>query len=107
MNIYVGDLDVHVTEGRLFDLFRQYGKVNSVKIITDFETGSSKGFGFVEMDDKADAAEAIKCLAGIELMSKNISVAQAIEKEPAESKFVSESKNKKASTQRNSSRKNN
>ncbi|MDD4610161.1 MAG: RNA-binding protein, partial [Bacteroidaceae bacterium] len=60
MNIYVGNLNFEVRENDLQPLFEEYGTVTSIKVITDRETGRSKGFGFIEMDDDAQAAEAIE-----------------------------------------------
>ena len=64
MNIYVGNLDFEVTEKELNKLFSEYGNVESAKIITDKYSGRSKGFGFVIMDDDAEAQNAIKSLNG-------------------------------------------
>ena len=59
MNIYTGNLSQEVTENDLKTAFEVYGKVETVKIIKDKETGRSKGFGFVEMPDNAEARSAI------------------------------------------------
>ena len=56
-------------------MFSQYGQVNSVKIISDRETGRSRGFGFVEMEDGAD--EAMQTLNGAEFGGRNIRVNEA------------------------------
>lgn len=55
-NIYVGNLPFSATEEELRELFGQYGAVASVKIITDKDTGRSRGFGFVEMEEGASKA---------------------------------------------------
>jgi RNA recognition motif-containing protein len=55
-NIYVGNLPFSATETAVHDLFSAYGTVESVKLITDRETGRPRGFGFVEMADGADEA---------------------------------------------------
>jgi len=67
MNIYVGNLSFNATEESLQDLFSSIGEVESVKIITDQDTGRSKGFGFVEMENENDANSAIKALNGSEI----------------------------------------
>jgi len=74
-NLYVGNLPWKATEQELHDLFSQYGQVNSVKIISDRETGRSRGFGFVEMEDGAD--EAMQTLNGAEFGGRNIRVNEA------------------------------
>ena len=60
-SIYVGNLPWSATEEQVQALFAEYGKVLSVKLISDRETGRARGFGFVEMED-ADAAAAIEAL---------------------------------------------
>ena len=64
MNIYVGNLPYSVDEDQLRGLFESYGEVESAAIITDRDTGRSKGFGFVEMPDNSQAEEAIRGLDG-------------------------------------------
>lgn len=64
MVIYVGNLAYSSTEESLRRLFESYGKVVSVRIITDRMTGRSRGFGFVEMPDDAEAQAAIQALDG-------------------------------------------
>ena len=54
--IYVGNLPFSATEDQVRDLFAQHGSVASVSLVTDRETGRPRGFGFVEMDDGAEAA---------------------------------------------------
>ncbi|SDN28526.1 RNA recognition motif domain-containing protein [Desulfonauticus submarinus] len=73
-NLYVGNLPWRTTEQELFDLFAQYGEVSSVKIITDRETGRSRGFGFVEMSSGGDEALA---LDGTEFGGRNLKVNHA------------------------------
>ena len=58
MNIYVGNLDYKVEEGDLKEIFEEYGSVSSAKIIVDKFNGRSKGFGFVTMDNDAEAKKA-------------------------------------------------
>ena len=59
MNIYVGNLHYKIGEDDLREVFAEYGEVTSVKIIKDRESGNSKGFGFVEMSNDAEARKAI------------------------------------------------
>lgn len=80
MNIYVGNLDYKVDESELENVFSEYGSVVSAKIITDKFTGRSKGFGFVEMEDKDEADAAIKALDGTSLGSRDIKVNEAKER---------------------------
>ena len=62
MNIYVGNLSYDATEDQLRELFGQFGEVQSASIIMDRATGKSRGFGFVEMADDAQAQAAIEAL---------------------------------------------
>lgn len=77
MNIYVGNLLYSVTEDGLREIFDQFGKVDSVKIIKDKNSGNSKGFGFVEMPDSSEAVAAIKALDGTDLGGRNMRVNEA------------------------------
>jgi len=77
MNIYVGNLPYNTTEDELRDLFSQHGSVVSVNIIKDRETGNSKGFGFVEMAEQAEAEKAISELNDTTLNQRNLKVNQA------------------------------
>lgn len=77
MNIYVGNLPKDVTDFELQDLFSGYGKVRSVKIIRDLFSGDSKGFGFVEMNDKAEAQKALDELNTKEFKGNKIVVNEA------------------------------
>lgn len=81
MNIYVGNLNYNLKEEELAELFSQYGEVVSVKIVKDQETGRAKGFGFVEMADESEGAEAIEKLDGADVRGRNIKVNQAKPKE--------------------------
>ena len=74
--IYVGNLSYQTTENDLNNLFGQVGDVESVNIITDRDTGRSKGFGFVEMGNE-DAEKAIAQLNGSELNGRSITVNEA------------------------------
>lgn len=78
MNIYIGNLPLNVTEVQLEELFKEFGRINSTKILTDMETGQSKGFGFVEMDDASDGMRAIKKLNNLNFMDQFIQVSEAI-----------------------------
>ena len=77
MNIYVGNLAYGVTESDLQDAFEKHGKVDSARIITDRNTGNSKGFAFVEMPDDAEAKAAMAELDGKELSGRPIKVNEA------------------------------
>ena len=80
-NIYVGNLPWSATEDELYDMFGQYGDVSSARIITDRETGRSRGFGFVEMDaDGADAA--IEAINGSDMGGRPLKVNEARPREP-------------------------
>jgi len=77
MNIYVGNLSYGTTEDELVSLFSQVGSVDSARIISDRETGRSKGFGFVEMSDNNEGKAAIEKFNGTELGNRNITVNEA------------------------------
>jgi RNA recognition motif-containing protein len=77
MNIYVGNLSYEVTEQELQRSFEAFGQVESVNIIKDKFSGRSKGFGFVEMPDKANAQSAINELNGKELKGRTLNVNEA------------------------------
>ncbi|MDO4180288.1 MAG: RNA-binding protein [Bacteroidales bacterium] len=77
MNIYVGNLNYRVKEGDLEQVMANYGAVSSVKIIKDRETGKSKGFAFVEMDNDEEAAQAMKELNGSEFMGRQMVIKEA------------------------------
>ncbi|MDJ0790048.1 MAG: RNA-binding protein [Myxococcota bacterium] len=77
--IYVGNLPWAATEADLRDLFGPFGSVASAAVVTDRETGRSRGFGFVEMDD-GDADKAIQELDGRDFGGRPLRVNQAQEK---------------------------
>ncbi len=77
MNIYVGNLAYGVTEDQLRDAFAQFGSVSRVNVIIDRETGRSKGFAFVEMDDNSQADAAIKALNDTDLGGRKMRVNEA------------------------------
>ena len=62
MNIFVAKLDYNTTSEDLQELFEQYGTIDSAKVIYDRDTGRSRGFGFVEMPEEAEALDAIQAL---------------------------------------------
>lgn len=75
--IYVGNLSFQTTESDITEAFSGFGPVESVSIITDRDTGRSKGFGFVQMADQADATKAISALNGTELGGRALTVNEA------------------------------
>jgi len=77
MNIYVGNLSYEVTEEELKEAFEPFGEVETVKVLKDNDTGRSKGFGFVEMSNNADAQSAINDLNDKELKGRTLKVNKA------------------------------
>jgi cold-inducible RNA-binding protein len=77
MNIYVGNLSWNTNEQDLQEAFEAFGEVSSVSIITDRETGKSRGFGFVEMPSDAEARAAIAALNGADMGGRNLTVNEA------------------------------
>ena len=77
MNIYVGNLSYDVSEENLRQAFESFGQVSLAKIVKDKYSGQPRGFGFVEMPDRAEAQAAIKSLNGKELLGKQMSVNEA------------------------------
>ena len=77
MNIYVSNLNFRPRGESLQTLFGEYGEVSSANIITDRETGRSRGFSFVEMPDESAARNAINALNGFELDERAINVNEA------------------------------
>ena len=75
--LYVGNLKYTVTSAELQELFEQYGTVSSAQVLSDRETGRSRGFGFVEMPDDNAAQKAIKELDGAVVEGRSISVSVA------------------------------
>jgi len=80
MNIFAGSLPYQLEEADLKNLFEAYGEVSSVKLITDRETGRSKGYGFIEMPDDEVALKAISGLNGMQVSGRAIAVSQAEER---------------------------
>ena len=81
MNMFVGNLPFTVTEEELRTMFEEHGTIESLKLITDRETGRSRGFAFVEMEN-AEADAAMKALNGKDMGGRNIKVNQAEERKP-------------------------
>ena len=79
MNIYVSKLNFRTTGESLQALFAQYGEVSSANIITDRETGRSRGFGFVEMPDEGQGQSAIDALNGTDFEGANTATAAVTE----------------------------
>jgi RNA recognition motif-containing protein len=75
--LYVGNLPFSATEDALATKFSEHGRVESVKLITDRDTGRSKGFGFVEMSSDAEANAAITALNGTDFDGRAIKVNEA------------------------------
>jgi RNA recognition motif-containing protein len=75
--LYVGNLPYSATEESLEQTFSAHGRVESVKLITDRDTGQSKGFGFVEMSSDSEANAAISALNGTDLGGRPITVNEA------------------------------
>ena len=75
--IYVGNLPYSVTDASLKSNFAEFGGVSSAKVMTDRDTGQSKGFGFVEMSSPADAQAAISGLNGMSVDGRSIVVSLA------------------------------
>lgn len=76
MRIFVGNLSYQTTEDQLTDLFSEVGQVESATIVTDRDTGRSRGFAFIEMERDA-AAQAIEKFNGVELNGRTINVNEA------------------------------
>lgn len=77
MNIYVGNLSFRMSDSELERTFAEFGEVKSAKVITDRETGRSKGFGFVEMADASSGAQAIEKLNGSDVEGRTLRVNEA------------------------------
>jgi cold-inducible RNA-binding protein len=76
-NIFVGNLDFNTTEDELRQLFEVHGQVDRVSIMTDRETGRSRGFGFVEMASAEDGEKAIAALNGTQVGGRTLNVNEA------------------------------
>lgn len=84
--IYVGNLPYTASNEDLSNVFADFGNVESAKIITDRDTGRSKGFGFVEMSSDDEAEQAIEALNGKDFQGRNITVNEAKPQAPRESR---------------------
>jgi len=73
----VGNLPWNFNNNQLLDIFKPHGKVVSAKVVTDRESGKSRGFGFVEMENDIDVNAAIRALNGSELNGRKLIVAAA------------------------------
>ncbi len=80
MNLYIGNLHYNVNEEELKEIFKKFGEIMSVRIITDNQTGRSKGFGFIEMIKEEEARVAIENLDGTEIRGRRVKVNQARER---------------------------
>lgn len=77
MNIYVGNLPFEASESDLHTLFAEYGTLASALVITDRDTGRSRGFGFVELADSAQASKAVEELDGRDWNGRRLTVNEA------------------------------
>ncbi len=84
--IYVGNLGFSVNNEDLKAKFEHYGSVSSANVIMDRDSGRSKGFGFVEMNDKSDAMTAITELNGSDFQGRQMNVSEAKPQAPRESR---------------------
>lgn len=85
--LYVGNLPFTFTEDELSDLFSEFGTVASAKLISDRETGRSRGFGFVEFENDAEALAAIKGTNGKDIAGRPLIVNEARPQEKRERSF--------------------
>ena len=81
MDIYVGNLPYSAGDNELRELFEQHGTVSSARVITDRDTGRSKGFGFVDIPDQGEAEKACTALNDEDFMGRNLRVNEAQPKE--------------------------
>ncbi|WBL37180.1 RNA-binding protein [Tepidiforma flava] len=77
MKLYIGNLSYETTDADLQAAFAAHGEVRSAQVVTDRETGRSRGFGFVEMDDRGQAEAAISALNGSQLRGRTLIVNEA------------------------------
>lgn len=80
--LYVGGIAWGTSEDTLYNTFEEYGQLEEVKIITDRETGRSRGFGFVTFVNEQDATDAMNAMNGTELDGRNLTVNEARERAP-------------------------
>ena len=81
MQLYVGNISLTITEADLHHIFEQFGSVTEIKVITDRETGQSRGFAFVTMSNEPEGRAAIKSLDGKEFGGRLLKVSEARPKE--------------------------
>jgi cold-inducible RNA-binding protein len=86
VKLYVGNLAFNTTEQDLQEQFSQYGQVSSASIITDRDTGRSRGFAFIELDSKESAQAAIQALNGTDLSGRALTVNEARPREDRDSR---------------------
>ncbi|HEY59754.1 MAG TPA: RNA-binding protein [Anaerolineae bacterium] len=84
-NLYIGNLSFDTSEDELKELFSQAGEVVSVKLIRDYYSGKSRGFGFIEMSNQEEMQEAIKLFNGYQLKDRELRVDVARKKEDKKS----------------------
>ena len=89
--LYVGNLAFSATEASINELFSQYGTVDSCRLITDRDSGRSKGFGFVEMSTDEEAEQAISSLNGSEVDGRALTVNEARPQAPRSGGYSSNS----------------
>ena len=76
-NIFVGNLDFNATDSSLRTLFEPYGEIARVNVVTDRDTGRSRGFAFVEMTHNSQADQAIAALNGVNLDGRALNINEA------------------------------
>jgi RNA recognition motif-containing protein len=86
-NIFVGNLSFSTSEDAIRQMFETHGSVERVTLVTDRDTGRSRGFGFVEMSDDAQATKAIAALNGMEMEGRALNVNLARPREPRGNSF--------------------
>ena len=84
--LYVGGLSWGTNDDALHNAFEQFGEIEEVKVITDRETGRSRGFGFVTFQNDQDARQAIESMNGTELDGRNLTVNEARERAPRDNR---------------------
>jgi RNA recognition motif-containing protein len=87
VNIFVGNIPFTTTADDLQQLFEPYGTVQQASVITDRETGRSRGFGFVEMPDSNEARAAIAALHGSDMQGRTLTVNEARPREPRRPRY--------------------
>lgn len=99
MNIYIGNLHEQVKESQVRDLFSKFGSIVNINVITDMETGLTKGFGFVEMNEANDGRKAISELNGQEFMGNALEVEEAKPRPQSANKFMLDARKTKEDKQ--------